>query len=882
MSRQFTRRTALSVLISQLFVLPAMTPALAADNDDTQRSAIETVVVEAQRTSNGVARKAQEEAPNLINLMTAEEMRKLPDVNVAENVRRIPGVSLETDTGEGRFINIRGLDSDLNSTTFGGLRLPPSNNATPFGGGRAVALDAIPTGLVGAITVTKTNLPEQDAEALGGTIEITPKTAPLNGKPFFEGRIGTGRETLRGTGITDLSFTGGGRFGGTGETKSALTAYSDNPFSIVLTATYYEDKRGIDDVEPAFLDDGTHPSLAYAGWDQRWYQYHRQRHGLGIDLGYQPNANDSYYVRAFDAGYTESVLRQRLTVTPDGNPAQVGGSFIDGMSVNGFDKTLRQEQERIDNRVFALGGKNLLGDKAVDYRLGYTKGSYDKLHDYNSDFNYTPAAGTPFVVGSTTITPPTITYNNNGAGNTPSFTVNGANYTDPSNYTLAKFQNSTQNISDEEWSLAGNVKVPVKWGGFDQESVKAGVSARWRNREVQGQPYSYVGIPAIPLTSASSGPNITFYEGAYQNGPQLTPDYLQNVLSKYQTISASDAANAALEYQKDKEDVYAVYGEYQMKLGKLGVIAGARVEGTHAEYDANAKGVDANGNSFIAPVGQGKSYTNFFPSAQARYELEPDTLVRAAFSSTIARPGFNQVNASLNIDPSADTVSQGNPNLKPTTADSFDLSWEHYLPNSGIVSVGVFDKEIKDYIANNLTNETFPNNGLFAGFVGVAHVYSYTNIGKSRAAGLELNYEQRFKKLPGIWSGLGVGMNYTYVDSHFEIRPGETSTMPSTSKHTLNADLFYERQGLSLRLGAYYLSRNLWAIGGSSATDVFSEQRTSVDFGSSYAVAEHISLYFNAKNVTNTPLKFAEGTSDRTIQREFYGPTYQAGLTINY
>lgn len=877
MHAPLARKTVISILVSQLFV-----SAVFAADDGAPKSAIETVVIDAQRTSNGVARKAQEEVSNLINLMTVEEMRKLPDVNIAESVRRMPGISLETDTGEGRFINIRGLDSDLNSTTFGGLRLPPSNNASPFGGGRAVALDAIPTGLVGAITVTKTNLPEQDAEALGGTIEITPKTAPSNGKPFFEGRIGTGREPLRGTGIADLSFSAGGRFGGDGPTRSGFSAYKDNPFSIVVTGTYYEDKRGIDDVEPAFLDDDKHPPLAYAGWDQRWYQYNRKRHGAGIDLGYQPDAKNSYYVRAFDAGYTETVLRQRLTVTPDGDPAVTPNGFIDGLSVNGFDKTLRQEKETIDNKVFVVGGKNLFDDKTLDYRLGFTEGSYDKKYDYNSDFNYTPAAGTPFTVGGTTITPPTISYNNLGKGNTPAFSVLGADYLNPANYNLVKFQNSTTNITDKEWSLAGNLKLPVKWGGFDEESVKAGASARLRQREVAGQPYSYVGIPSLPMTSASSGPGITFYDGAYQNGPQLTPDYLQNVLAANQTITANDRINAALQYQKDKEDVYALYGQYQMKSGKLGVITGLRVETTRASYDANSKGVDANNNAFIAPTSQDKSYTNFFPSLQARYELEPSTLLRAAFSSTIARPGFNQVNASLNIDPSANVVSQGNPSLKPITANSFDVSIEKYLPNSGILSVGVFDKEISDYIANNVTNQTFPNNGLFAGFVGVAKVYSYTNISNSRATGLEFNYEQRFKKLPGVWSGLGAGVNYTYVNSKFEIRPGEHSTMPSTSKNTANANVFYEKHGLNLRLGAYYVSRNLWAIGGNSATDVFSEPRLSVDFGSSYAINENLSVYFNAKNLTDTPLKFVEAGSGRTIQREFYGATYQLGLTLNY
>ena len=128
---------------------------------------------------------------------------------------------------------------------------------------------------------------------------------------------------------------------------------------------------------------------------------------------------------------------------------------------------------------------------------------------------------------------------------------------------------------------------------------------------------------------------------------------------------------------------------------------------------------------------------------------------------------------------------------------------------------------------------------------------------------------------------MGTNLNYTYVNSKFEIRPGEFASLPSTSRHTLNAAVFYERNGLSLRLAAYYLSRNLWAVGGSGMTDVFSEARTSVDFGASYAISKTVSVFLSGKNLTNTPLKFAEGTADRPTQREFYGPTYQIGLNIS-
>src|SRR5579864_7721903 len=204
---------------------------------DAREGALEEITVSAQRSTPEMARAAQQQAPNLINLTTAEEMQKLPDVNTGEAVRRVPGISLETDTGEGRYINIRGLDADLNSTTFGGLRLPPTNNSSPSGAGRAVAFDSIPIGFVGAIEVTKSNLPEQDAEALGGTIDITPKTVPADGKPFAEFKLGTGQELLRHTWITDLSGTAGTHFGG------AAGGYQ--PFSVLVVGSLYTDRRGV-------------------------------------------------------------------------------------------------------------------------------------------------------------------------------------------------------------------------------------------------------------------------------------------------------------------------------------------------------------------------------------------------------------------------------------------------------------------------------------------------------------------------------------------------------------------------------------------------------------------------------------------------------------
>jgi TonB-dependent receptor len=280
----------------------------------------------------------------------------------------------------------------------------------------------------------------------------------------------------------------------------------------------------------------------------------------------------------------------------------------------------------------------------------------------------------------------------------------------------------------------------------------------------------------------------------------------------------------------------------------------------------------------VTPISRHKSYSNFFPTVQARYELTADSILRGAVSSTIARPGFNQVTAATTIDPSG-SVSTGNPELKPITATALDVSFEKYLPHAGIASLGLFDKEIRNYIVTQEANLPLPAQG---GFVGLAKTFTFANASRARVYGVEANYSQRFVDiLPGPLGGLGVSANWTWVQSNYDIRPGESSVLPSTSRNTANAQLSYALHPVEITLGAYFVSRNIFAVGDASATDIWAQKRLSVDFGSQYQVTRLFSLYFNAKNLTNTALKFTEGAADnRVIQREFYGATLQAGFNF--
>ncbi|HKB89401.1 MAG TPA: TonB-dependent receptor, partial [Opitutaceae bacterium] len=280
-----------------------------------------------------------------------------------------------------------------------------------------------------------------------------------------------------------------------------------------------------------------------------------------------------------------------------------------------------------------------------------------------------------------------------------------------------------------------------------------------------------------------------------------------------------------------------------------------------------------------------KSYTDFFPALSAKYDLDQNWVIRASRSSTIARPGFNQLNANTQVDTSGYAVVTGNPNLNPTKAASYDISIEHYMGSAGVISVGGFYKKLSDYIVSDVSflNNTNPLVSGF-GFTGSKPILyqSFTNVSNAYAQGVELSYEERFKKLPGYFAGLGVSGNYTYVKSKFDIRPGESHTLPSTARGTYNASVFYELNPVSVRLSLSHVDKYLSGIGPDSTQDLYTDAVNWLDLGAQYQITKEFAVYFNVKNLLNAPIRYTQGTTNRAIQREFYGQTYQAGMTFSF
>jgi TonB-dependent receptor len=456
-----------------------------------------------------------------------------------------------------------------------------------------------------------------------------------------------------------------------------------------------------------------------------------------------------------------------------------------------------------------------------------------------------------------------------------------ANYNSTTKTSLSNFFESAV---DEETSYALNARYPVHLIGENGE-LKAGVSARLRNKDV----YNFGGTAKVtsPLSAVSQSvaPGSNYFDGAYPAAPYADIYAVRALVRANTTLSPSLGRDF-----NDSENVYAAYGMYTFNIGKLSVLGGLRVEQTDATYGNYRTSTDALGNDTVSFVKHSKSYTDLFPTIQAKYEIQPDLQVRATWSTGIARPGFTQAGGNAGVDFTASprpVYSAGNPDLKPTTGNNFDLDIEYYMPNGGILQFGLFDKEFENYIfAHTITNVANPVFG--AGTKGDFVTYSNES---AWARGMEVAYHQKFTFLPGLARGFGLDANMTVVDSRFleydttisATGKNQYGSLPGTSHLTYNVALFYELNGLNLRLSSEHVGASLFGAGGSDKSgDTIQASKTNYDFTSSYEFDKHWTAYFSAKNLTDAPLRFFEGVHNRPIQREIYGQTYEAGIRAKF
>ena len=165
-----------------------------------KNNALDEVTVQGRRDPEGEvsARRIEQIAPSIVNVVSAQAIQVSPDIQVANVLQRVSGVTLERSTnGDGRYALVRGMDKRYNYTLVNGIKIPSPD---PYN--RYVPLDIFPADLLQRLEVIKALTPSMEGDAIGGVVNMVMKDAPA--VRTLSGQLGTGYGQL----FMDRSFLG--------------------------------------------------------------------------------------------------------------------------------------------------------------------------------------------------------------------------------------------------------------------------------------------------------------------------------------------------------------------------------------------------------------------------------------------------------------------------------------------------------------------------------------------------------------------------------------------------------------------------------------------------------------------------------------------------
>ncbi len=468
-------------------------------------------------------------------------------------------------------------------------------------------------------------------------------------------------------------------------------------------------------------------------------------------------------------------------------------------------------------------------------------------------------------------------------------------------------------LSEQYWGATGN-PVYLTQTGFDAAHQNAGLpsQAAYFN-------YSNFFRGQVPAVGGYWFPTAALV----QNGTANAYNYLKNTesggwgwapLSNDYSLAAPGADNVSGGINNQTERTYAGYALLRFGQdqgsglhfdGNVGVRivrtdtgatgSAVRVGGPTIACDPNNPGSISAANCALINQAQAfaagnigaltqaskGSYTDVLPSLNLRFFLTDQVQLRLAAAKAIVRPTFAQLNPFTTLGFSFDattgaptgvgvggratpfTGTAGNPDLKPTRSNQFDMSLEWYFGKGNSLTFAAFYKDISNYIFSGVASQTYTSGGQTITF----DVTRQTNGARGKIKGFELAYTQFFDKLPGALGGLGFQGNLTYVDSTggkntavnvFDANQTTNAALTDLpleglSKWSYNVAAIYEKYGISARLAYNWRSHYLLTTSAANINyPVWSEAYGQLDGSVLFSIDKHFKIGVQATNLLNS------------------------------
>ena len=846
------------------------------EKDIVMNEGIELQQVEVKGAFQG-QRKAvnmQKNGMGVTNVVSADQVGKFPDSNIGDALKRINGINVQYDMGEARFGQVRGTSADLTSVTVNGNRIPSAEGDT-----RNVQLDLIPADMVQTIEVSKVVTSDMDGDAIGGAINLVTKNTPY--KRVLNATAGSGYNWVADKMQLNLGLTYGDR-------------YFDDKLGVMLAASYQNAPGGADNVEFEYdVDDDGKVYLDKA--EMRQYYVTRERQSYSLATDYEFNANHKVSFKGMYNRRSDWENRYRITYKKLNDAPSKQSIVLQTKGGAGDNRNARLElQQTMD---FTLDGEHTFGRLNMDWAGSYSRATEDrpgeryfgvamkgkKNEEYFSGLQFVNAGGRN-------------PYPNKGIGQLSDY-----------DWSIDELTNSDQEISENEWKFRLNFELPLHQGLYANK-LRFGAKYTDKSKEKEVHCFDYI----EPYEEAYEEAWMNQLNGQIRSGfmPEgnyptntsfITKEYLGSLTMNPTQAGAYELYEEASGNYKASEKITSAYLRFDQQLGsKLDMVLGLRMEHTALNYNGFNWVVDnlEDEQGRLEATGEKKNdYTNWLPSILMKYNATDDLKFRASFTKTLSRPKYSALVPCIHYNIAEEEARFGNANLKPTTSYNFDLSGEYYFESVGLVSLGFFYKNVKDVIADEKWKSTNDPN-IPAGLLnedGEPVKYEITkpiNAYDADLFGLEFAYQRDFGFIAQALKCIGFYGTYTYTHSstknhqfeHRTMEEGEDIKMTGSPEHTANASLYFEKKGLNVRLSYNFASEFVDEFGTVASLDRYYDKVNYLDANASYTFGDKFktTFYVEANNLLNQPLRYYQGTKDRTMQEEYYGVRLNAGVKINF
>ena len=832
--------------------------------------------------------------------IVATDVADFPEQNLAEALQRMPGVTIERNKGLGSRVNVRGLPSDYTHVSINDL-------ATASGsGGREVEFDIFASEIIQQVTVQKSPTAADEEGGIAGSVKIS------TARPFdysarqlvasFEGAwnsiseetdpkisflasdtrgdwgalvsVSSAKRTNRTDATSGINFRPMSRFlGASGVRGSQAEAVieRDTGRQIANRANtaesnliVFQDKVG----DRVFLNEqdkwGATASLQFKP-DRDF--------SLTFDalVGGYDSTEDEYDAAAYSASsrstletiheYDDTTLAQHgILVLRDVSYTATQHEFLSKERINETD--FRQYSAALDWR----------GDSwSIDALLGYSGAR--KTLDY-ANLKHVAYA------------PSRTRWSGNSGETIPSASSAGFDmYASPERYLFEAYETTREHISDDKYAAQVNLRKTLDLAFLPAlRDVQFGARYTDKSKEREyGE--AKIGGPAAgdnrwvntrTLADSRLRPIADIVPGGAYSARDLDWQMISNAYARdtFRYAGFFTPFDDAQYYRVD-ETTTALYAmtNFGFDLGRVPVTlnAGARYIDTSVTSFGYHPVQNPDGSTGYtdAPISMDGDYSDVLPSLNLTAELADGLLLRAAASETLIRPAMTDIAYKRTASWSSYRFTDGNPGLKPTYADQWEVGLEKYLANGGLLAASYFRKKIDGVVINALTGvvadvPVYNANGTLNGIYDF-DVYQPVNAaGSYEVDGVELIAQLPLSTLHTALEGFGINANYTLLDSSLagESALGIQTPMPGLAERTWNLTAYYENPRFDARVSYNHKSEYVESIG-YNMYPIYRDAYGQLDVSIGVRLADNLKLSLKGINLTD------EATTGYTMDPAF-------------